>query len=127
MRWFRSHLHFGSRLALFALAVQIALSFGHVHLQDLAQPTAQQSAGLTAPSADVPGAPAAPSKKSHGAIDDFCAVCQLIQLAATSVPATAPSLVLPVASGDIRLGHKTEFDLAASSPLVFQARAPPLA
>jgi len=32
MRWFRSNIRLGSRLALFALAVQMALSLGHVHL-----------------------------------------------------------------------------------------------
>ena len=29
MKWFRKHLKHGSRLALFALAIQFALSFGH--------------------------------------------------------------------------------------------------
>jgi len=31
MKWFRSHIKQGSRLALFALAIQFALSFGHFH------------------------------------------------------------------------------------------------
>ena len=31
MNWFRKHLKHGSRLALFALAIQFALSFGHFH------------------------------------------------------------------------------------------------
>ena len=31
MKWFRKHLKHGSRLALFALAIQFALSFGHFH------------------------------------------------------------------------------------------------
>ena len=31
MRWFRSNIRVGSRLALFALAVQFLLSFGHFH------------------------------------------------------------------------------------------------
>ena len=31
MKWFRSNIKHGSRLALFALAVQLALSFGHFH------------------------------------------------------------------------------------------------
>ena len=36
MKWFRSNIRHGSRLALFALAVQLALSFGHIHLEQLA-------------------------------------------------------------------------------------------
>jgi len=31
MKWFRSNIRHGSRLALFALVVQLALSFGHFH------------------------------------------------------------------------------------------------
>ena len=31
MKWFRSNIKHGSRLALFALAIQFALSFGHFH------------------------------------------------------------------------------------------------
>ena len=31
MNWFRKHVKTGSRLALFALAIQFALSFGHFH------------------------------------------------------------------------------------------------
>ena len=31
MNWFRKHLKHGSRLALIALAIQFALSFGHFH------------------------------------------------------------------------------------------------
>src|SRR5438093_3038220 len=31
VNWFRKHLKHGSRLALFALAIQFALSFGHFH------------------------------------------------------------------------------------------------
>ena len=31
MNWFGKHLKRGSRLALFALAIQFALSFGHFH------------------------------------------------------------------------------------------------
>ena len=32
MRWFRSNIRAGSYVALLALAVQLVLSFGHVHL-----------------------------------------------------------------------------------------------
>ena len=31
MKWFRSNIKHGSRLALFALAIQFVLSFGHFH------------------------------------------------------------------------------------------------
>ncbi len=31
MKWFRSNIKHGSRLALLALAIQFVLSFGHFH------------------------------------------------------------------------------------------------
>src|SRR5947209_18923155 len=31
MKWFRSNVRHGSRLALLALAIQVLLSFGHLH------------------------------------------------------------------------------------------------
>ena len=35
MQWFRAKLNVGARLAIFALALQIAVSFGHMHLGDI--------------------------------------------------------------------------------------------
>ena len=35
MQWFRSRVKLGSWVALFALALQLALTFGHVHLDGL--------------------------------------------------------------------------------------------
>src|SRR5215217_2807860 len=55
MKWFRSNIRRGSRLALFALAIQFLLSFGHFHgsgaqaalagaaLHDAAKDTATQA------------------------------------------------------------------------------------
>ncbi len=41
MKWFRSNIKHGSRLALLALALQFALSFGHFHSAALAAPAVQ--------------------------------------------------------------------------------------
>ena len=46
MKWFRRHIKTGSRLALFALAVQFALSFGHLHV-NAAPATPAMQIGLT--------------------------------------------------------------------------------
>ena len=128
MPWFRSNLRFGSCLAAFALAVQFALSFAHVHLYGTA-PVSTLAVGWNAQApADLPNAPAAPSKRdSNGPAGDFCAVCALIQLTASSVPAAAPALPLPLVSSRAWLGSSVEFKLAALPRLFSQARAPPLA
>jgi hypothetical protein len=36
MSWVRTHRRIGGTLALFALALQLVLSFGHVHPRDFA-------------------------------------------------------------------------------------------
>src|SRR5262245_62321691 len=38
MSWFRTRARWGSWLALFALALQLTLSFAHVHLGDASDP-----------------------------------------------------------------------------------------
>ena len=121
MRWFRSNIWFGSRLALFALAVQVVVSFAHVHVSDLASAPAAVSAV-----ADGSSTPAAPGDNPNGATDPGCAICALIQLAATSAPSAAPVLPLPLKLSYVRLEATGDVALAALSHSFFQARAPPL-
>jgi hypothetical protein len=119
MRWFRTHIGWGSRLALFALAVQLTLSFAHVHATD----PGRALAVTAAPN----GSGNAPSSKSDGPADPGCAICALIQLAATATPSAAPALPSLAATGHIRLVPLDQSLLAGSPRLVFRARAPPAA
>ena len=126
MNWFRSRSRLGAYLALFALAFQLAVSFGHVHLDHIAPLSAPASALASAqPSADR-DAPSKPAGREDLA-DDCCPICTLIHLAGTLVPAGTPPLPLPSMFGDVRLAAAVEFDLAASQSALFRARAPPLA
>jgi hypothetical protein len=127
MGWFRSHLRSGSYLALFALAFQLAVSFGHVHLERIAPPSVGASALTHAqPSADDRNAPSNPAGRKHLA-DDCCPICTLIHLAGALVPAETPSLPLPTVFGRLRLETVAQFDLTASHAALFRARAPPIA
>ena len=127
MRWFRSRSRLGAYLALFALAFQLAVSFGHVHLERIALPSAPASvlAGAQPSAADL-NAPANPSGR-EGLPDDHCPICTLIHLAGALVPAEMPSLPLPTVFGRLRLEVAAEFDLTASHAALFRARAPPIA
>ena len=128
MHWFRSNIRSVARLALFALGLQLALTFGHIHPEDLI-PAAAASPPVTSSaqqSAALPNVPA-PTHKSGGATDDICAICALIQLANISVTSTAPLLLLPAAIGRSRLETMAVLFLAASPQRFFHARAPPLA
>jgi len=117
MRWFRRHIGLGSRLALFALAVQLVLSFAHVHVSDAGRP---QAAAAT-----VSGAGNAPTPKSDGPVDPGCAICGLIQLVATATPSSAPALPLVLPPGYVRPEAPARLLLAAAPQLAFRARAPP--
>src|SRR5215472_4577791 len=127
MRWFRSRSKLGAYLALFALAFQLAVSFGHVHLEHFTPASAGASVlAATQPSGDDRNAPSKPAGHEHPA-DDHCPICTLIHLAGALVPAEAPSLPLPTVFGRLRLELAAEFDLTASHAALFRARAPPIA
>lgn len=118
MRWFRSNIRFGSRLALFALAIQIILSFGHVHYDGLT-PASAKASPIAALSTSNP------DHKSNGSVDFGCPICVLIQMASTSAPAAPPVLPLLAFFSLFRLEASVELALAASPHFLFQARAPP--
>jgi Protein of unknown function (DUF2946) len=127
MGWLRSRSRFGSYLALFALAFQLAVSFGHVHLDHIAPASASATALASAqPSADDLNAPSSPEGREDLA-DDCCPICTLIHLAGALVPAETPSLALPSMFGQLRLAAAVEFGFAASQSILFRARAPPIA
>ena len=119
MRWFRTHIGLGARLALVALAVQLVLSFAHVHA-DLGR---GQNVAASLPSGS--GGPPAP--KSDGPVDPGCAICGLIQLAAAGTPSAAPALPLLCAPGHVRMEAADQLPVAASAQFPFRARAPPAA
>jgi hypothetical protein len=127
MSWFRSRSRAGAYLALFALAFQLAISFGHVHLERVAPLSAPANALASAqPSADDLSAPSKPAGRQNLA-DDCCPICTLIHLAGALVPAEMPSLPVPTVFGRLRLEAAAEFDLTASHAALFRARAPPIA
>jgi hypothetical protein len=112
-------------LALFALAIQFALSFGHVHLDRVAVPDASAASLAAQSSGDGPNGSSKPG--SHRLADDYCAICALVQLAASSAPAAAPTLPPPALVSRVWHAPVTDFELAALPRLLFQARAPPIA
>jgi hypothetical protein len=126
MSWFRSRSRFGSYLALFALAFQLAVSFGHVHVDEIAPPSAGGAAFASTQSGDEVNAPSSPPGREDVA-EDCCPICTLIHFASAMVPAETPPLPLPNMFGHLRLAAAVAFGLAASQIALFQARAPPFA
>ena len=85
MKWFRSNIKHGARLALLALALQFGLSFGHFHAGAAQAALAIQSvAAQSEISPATPDAvnPSAPLPASHNDSDQHpgqhCAICAVI-------------------------------------------------
>jgi len=126
MSWFRSNRRGVTWLALFALACQLVISFGHVHLgragghpdvSTVAANAGDNSSSLTSPHPKNPASLA----------EDFCAICASISVANTLVVPTSPVAVPPVS-----FVKRLSWSLAAVEPvsfdhLLFNARAPPQA
>jgi hypothetical protein len=117
----------GSYLALFALAFQLVVSFGHVHLEHIASASAGATTLASAqPSSDKADTSSNPTGHENHA-DDLCPICTLIHLAGAIVPSETPPLPLPGIFGGLRLEAAVAFDVTAQHSALFQARAPPLA
>ena len=121
MRWVRCHNRFGSWLALAALALQIVVSFGHVHLDRVAHASAIVAV------AGAPGSPALPDHEPGNEADDYCAICATIYLAANSFVPQAPQLVVPFAAQTIEHVDRVAAIFIVPRRAPFQSRAPPLA
>jgi hypothetical protein len=136
MKWFRSNIKHGSRLALFALAVQFGLSFGHFHgIAAQAAPAIQSGPvlsdasfanSLAAPATVSEAGPQLPSDQdSDRQPADACAICAVMALANTLLFATPPLLLLPQAVEFLYLTTDAEFVHLNSARVAFQPRAPP--
>jgi hypothetical protein len=111
---------------LFALAFQLAVSFGHVHLDGKGSGHATAVADVHASTGANSGSPAS-SDKTPALADDYCAVCALIHIAGTVVASQAPELPVPAQFGAARSDPPLEIGLTARSHAPFGARAPPIA
>ena len=127
MKWLRSNIKHGSRLALFALALQFALSFGHFHAGAAQAPPAMQSGAsiVDAVGDDAQQQPAS-NHDSDQQPSDACAICAVVALANAMLFATPPLLLLPQAIEILHLSTDAEFIHLNSARVAFQPRAPPL-
>jgi hypothetical protein len=133
VKWFRNNVKHGSRLVLFALAIQFALSFGHFHAVAAAPATATSLAHadldhaqiLAAPNVAREAAQQQPSNHDTDRSTEACAICAVISLANTLVFSAPPLLLLPQAIELLYLTTDAEFAHLNSVRSPFQSRAPP--
>jgi hypothetical protein len=128
MNWFRTHRIFGGRLALFALALQFYLSFGHIHPDDIYGPL---GASLDAAEAVVLTSPEAvhslPAGQPWYDDDALCPICETMYFLSTSFTPEAPQ-IFPLRFVTRPVEHSTTAAAFFIAPrrTAFQSRAPPL-
>jgi hypothetical protein len=107
-------------LGLFALLLQLFLSFGHVHTRDLIAPrTSIAAVGKST----APGPEQIPSRLP----EDDCPICATMHLAASGLLPTPPMVAGPAQFAQVL--HQTfieEFNLGITRHILFQTRAPPI-
>jgi hypothetical protein len=123
MHWVRRNNKLGSLAALFALAIQLVVSFAHVHLGDFQSPSAP-IASQQVPAGMGGNGPADDDDRDPSGYN-FCAICAALNLTSSSV---VPVFELP--AEPIAHPHKWALDIRHAQisrqfNLVFQARAPP--
>jgi hypothetical protein len=123
MHWFRDHIRRGSWIALLALAINLGLSFGHVHAivgGDFPNRPSSQVAAIGSPDNGSTG-------DRHGGdrADLLCSICMAAHAMGQALGSAPPALPLALAESPVDL--TTEPDLAVLQPprAAFDSRGPP--
>jgi hypothetical protein len=126
MGWFRSNRGVVAWLALFALACQLLLSFGHVHAGKFNGGSLAFAAVETG-DAPADGPPSSPQKNPIGLAADFCAICANISLANTLIFPILAIILAPRLFTEIWPWSLAANELNSFDHLPFSARGPPQA
>jgi hypothetical protein len=125
MGWVYCQRRLGAYLALAALVLQIAVSFGHVDLDGIVGPDHLALSGLhqtVLAQIAKRGPVQAPADD-----DGYCPICASIFMVSSSVASEPPQLPLP--DGFERIIHSLNIAHGVFTPfrVVFRSRAPPAA
>ncbi|MGC1326304.1 MAG: hypothetical protein WA776_13225 [Xanthobacteraceae bacterium] len=125
MGWVHDHKRRGACLALAALLLQIAISFGHVDLDGIVGSdhlTLTRLHKTVFAKSSKQGATQTP-----GDDDGYCPICASIFMVSTSFVSEPPQLPMP--DGFQRVRHSVSVAQGVFTPLrlAFRSRAPPVA
>ena len=121
MRWFRDNVRHGSWLALVAIAINVALSFGHVHVAGRVSDRGLIAAVLGA--SDHGKAPGH-SDGPHG--DDLCPICLASSAIATAMASAPPAIPLQLTATVVDRTIPPVRRVVALPRAAFQSRGPPV-
>jgi hypothetical protein len=130
MRWFRTRSRWVSCLALLALAVQLALAFGHIHIKDVLGEThssASTEASFASLSDEQRTSAQGADGSHHEHEDEYCAIFAINALIGSAQHAEPPALQIPLRISHVRHVLGCESPLAELRHVIFRARAPPIA
>jgi len=124
MRWFRDHIRRGSWLALLALAINLGLSFGHIHALDgkgIQHRLASQIAAIAASDGGQ-------SRGHHDSdpADLLCPICMATRAVGHALASAPPALPLALAESPINLTIAPVLAVPQSPRAAFYSRGPPI-
>jgi hypothetical protein len=125
MGWFRSNQYEVAWLAVFALACQLVLAFGHIHLGKFGGMSDAFAVATDIGTATADMSSPTPPKKPTGLADVFCPVCASISLASALVTPASPTVVPPISASQHLRWSVVATDPASLDHLLFDARGPP--
>jgi hypothetical protein len=113
-------------LGLFALLLQLFLSFGHVHVREFIAGRAAADASVVAAvnESTAPAQEQTPSKLP----DDDCPICATMHLTASGLLPAPPCVAASLSFSHVSHQALIEsFEFRVSRHVLFQTRAPPIA
>jgi hypothetical protein len=116
-----------ARLALFALAVQMVVSFGHMHPDDLGLPSFGSVHWAHFPSGAAQALTGPTDRDPYPSSDDCCPVCASMALLAAAAPSLPPAMAALLPIRRIWSSLISPYLVAPQAQFAFQARAPPVA
>ncbi|MDI3566843.1 hypothetical protein [Bradyrhizobium sp. Arg816] len=123
MGWFKDNIRQGSWAALIALAINFALSFGHVH--------AFGGTG-SGPSQIALTAPSAPDDRNHtpkhpaDGVDYLCPICIASAAMGNALAPTLPALLVTLAEVSVDRAVEPAYAIPQPHRSAFQSRGPPI-
>jgi hypothetical protein len=106
------------------LAIQLALSFGHVHLNAIRR---SDPAVAVLDRYTHTAQLALAQQRGNTTDHDYCAICASIYLASNSFVPAAPQLPVPLVSHAVEHSNRSPAVFVGPRRSAFQSRAPPLA
>jgi hypothetical protein len=123
MRWFRDHIRRGSWFALVALAINLGLSFGHIHAIGGKGPG---NRFVSIAAIALPDEEQAPGNHEGDQSDLLCPICMAAGAIGHALASAPPALPLALAESPIDLTIEPAIAIPQPPRAAFHSRGPPV-